>query len=63
LSYKRTNISELARELVVKAPQSYKWRKEFEEFGEGSFSGKGNLKLSPNKKKFTNWRKDSKMPS
>jgi transposase len=24
----------------------YKWRKEFVEFGEGSFPGKGNLKLS-----------------
>jgi transposase len=25
----------------------YKWRKEYEEFGEGSFPGKGNLKLTP----------------
>ncbi|MFV5696616.1 transposase [Flavobacterium sp. LB3P122] len=46
LSFERPNISELARELGVKAPQLYKWRKEFEEFGEGSFPGKGNLKLS-----------------
>jgi transposase len=45
LSYDRTNISELARELGVIALQLYKWRKEFEEFGEGSFPGKGNLKL------------------
>ena len=47
LSYERTNISEFARELGVTAPQLYKWRKEFEEFGEGSFPGKGNLKLTP----------------
>ena len=47
LSYERTNRLELARELGVTAPQLYKWRKEFEEFGEGSFPGKGNLKLSP----------------
>jgi transposase len=41
LSYERTNISELGRELGITAPQLYKWDKEFEEFGEGSFPGKG----------------------
>jgi len=30
VSYERTNISELARELGVTAPQLYKWWKEFE---------------------------------
>ena len=35
----------------VTAPQLYKWRKEFEEFGEGSFPGKGNLKLTPEQEK------------
>ena len=39
LSYERTNISELARELDISAPQLYKWRKEYEEFGQGSFPG------------------------
>ena len=47
LSCERTNILKLARELGVTAPQLYKWRKEFDEFGEGSFPGKGNLKPSP----------------
>jgi len=51
LSYERTNVSELARELGVTAPQLYKWRKEFEEFGEGSFPGKRNLKLTPEQEK------------
>lgn len=51
LSYDRANVSELARELGITAPQLYKWRKEFEEFGEGSFSGKGNLKLTPEQEK------------
>ena len=51
LSYERTNISELAGELGATAPQLFKWRKEFEEFGEGSFSGKGNLKLIPEQEK------------
>jgi transposase len=42
LSYERHNISELARELGI-APQLYKWRKEYEEFGQGSFPGNGKL--------------------
>ncbi|MFV8368543.1 transposase [Flavobacterium sp. LB2R40] len=42
MSYERTNISELARELGITASQLYKWRKELEEFGKGSFPGKGN---------------------
>ena len=51
LSYDRSNISEFARELGITAPQLYKWRKEFEEFGEGSFPGKGKLKLTPDQEK------------
>ena len=47
LSNERTNISELARELGIKVTLLYKWRKEHEEFGEGSFPGKGNLQLTP----------------
>jgi transposase len=51
LSYERTNVSELSRELGFTAPQLYKWRKELEEFGEGSFPGKENLKLTPEQEK------------
>ena len=51
LSYDITNISEFARELGITAPQFYKWRKEYEEFGEGSFPGKGKLKLTPEQEK------------
>ena len=43
LSKESTNISELARELGIKVTLLYKWRKEHEEFGESSFSGKVNL--------------------
>lgn len=39
LSNERDNISELARELGIKVTLLYKWRKEYEEFGEGSFPG------------------------
>src|SRR5690606_38269696 len=51
LSNERDNISELARELGIKVTLLYKWRKEYEEFGEGSFPGKGNLKLTPEQEK------------
>lgn len=51
LSKERDNISELARELGIKATMLYKWRKEYEEFGEGSFPEKGNLKLTPEQEK------------
>ena len=50
-SQERSNISELARELGIRVSLLYKWRKEQEEFGEGSFPGKGNLKLSPEQEK------------
>ena len=51
LIYERTNISELTIELGVTAPQLYKWRKEFDEFGEGNFPGKGKLKLTSEQEK------------
>ncbi len=46
LSKDRKNLSELARELGIKPTMLYKWRKESEEYGEGSFPGNGNLKLT-----------------
>lgn len=51
LSNERDNISELARELRIKASLLYKWRKEYEEFGEVSFPAKGNFKLTPEQEK------------
>jgi len=47
LSYERHNISELARELGIKVTMLYKWRKEYEQYGKGSFPGKGNIKQTP----------------
>lgn len=47
LSKGRKNLSELARELGIKPHHLYNWRKEFEEFGDGSFPGNGNLKQTP----------------
>ncbi|OOV17261.1 hypothetical protein BXU10_14195 [Flavobacterium sp. LM4] len=51
LSYERDNISQLAKELGITAPLLYKWRQDYQEFGTGSFPGKGNLKLSPEQEK------------
>ena len=53
LSYERQNISELARELGITAPQLYKWRKEYEEFGQGSFPGNGNVKQTPEQERIS----------
>lgn len=47
ISNERSNLSELARELGIKVSLLYKWRKDYQEYGEGSFPGKGNLKLTP----------------
>ena len=63
LSYDRKNISDFFRELGITTPQLYKWRKEFEEFGEGSFHAIGNLKLTPEQEKSMNWKKGTKMPT
>jgi transposase len=51
LSHTRDNISELARELGIRVEMLYKWRKEYQEFGQGSFPGNGRLKLSPEQEK------------
>lgn len=51
LSNERTNVSELAREPGIKVTLLYKWRKKYEEFGEGSFPENGNLKLTPEQEK------------
>lgn len=47
LSNERDDVPELVRTLGTTAPQLYKWRKEHEEFGQGSFPGNGNLKQTP----------------
>jgi transposase len=50
LSNERSNITELARELGIRVSMLYKWRKEYEKFGIGSFPGKGILKQTPEQK-------------
>lgn len=37
----------LLKKLGIKVSLLYKWRKDYQEYGEDSFPGKGNLKLTP----------------
>lgn len=53
LSKNRKNLSELARELGISAAQLYKWRKESEEFGSGSFPRNGNMKQTPEQERIS----------
>lgn len=53
LSKERKNVSELARELGIKPVQLYRWRKEEEEFGTGSFPGNGNVKQTPEQERIS----------
>ena len=46
LSYKRSSLSTLSRELGVSVSQLSKWRKEYLEFGTASFQGKGVERLT-----------------
>lgn len=50
LSYERSNLIELAKELGISAQLIYRWRKESERFGSGSFPGNGKPKLTAEEK-------------
>lgn len=41
----------MTRELGVQASMLYKWRKEYQQFGVGSFPGNGKLKLTTEQEK------------
>jgi transposase len=46
LSEQRGNISDVARELGISSSQLTKWRKDFNVYGENSFPGRGNERLT-----------------
>ena len=50
LSYERKNVSELARELGIASHLIYRWRKELEKYGQGSFPGNGIIKMTSEEK-------------
>lgn len=51
LSNERNNITELARELGIRVSMLYKWRANYDKYGQGSFPGKGNIKQTPKQEK------------
>lgn len=57
LSHERKNLSELSRELGIHPTQLYKWRKEVEEYGSGSFPGNGNVKQTPEQERIASLEK------
>lgn len=60
LSNERNNVSDLARELGIRPSLLYRWRAEQGNFGEGSFPGKGNPKLTPEQEKIRELEKQLK---
>jgi transposase len=50
LSYERNNLSAYAKELGITSAQLYRWRKEYNEYGPGSFPGNGSLKQTEEQK-------------
>ena len=53
LSYERKNLRELAKELGIRSELIYRWRKELEHFGTGSFPGNGKPKLTSEEKELS----------
>lgn len=51
LSYKKSNLSELARELGIYPSKLTDWRQTYEKFGKGSFPGSGGIRIRPEKQK------------
>jgi transposase len=58
LSYERSNITALARELGIGSNLLFRWRKESEQFKEASFQGKGNARLTEEQKEIHRLRKE-----
>lgn len=56
LSTERSNMTELVRELGIRVAMLYKWRKDYEKFGSGSFPGKGTLKTNTRTKNHKRFR-------
>lgn len=46
LSFDRGNISQVAKELGISDSQLGKWRRDYEKYGNNSFPGRGNERLT-----------------
>jgi len=56
LSYERKNLTGLSRDLGITPYLIYRWRKEYSQYGEGSFPGNGVPKLTPEEKEIAELR-------
>lgn len=60
LSYERSNISELARELGIQPNILYRWREETQAKGKESFPGNGKQAVTPEYEELLELRKQLK---
>ena len=60
LMKERKNVTQLSKELGVSPACLYRWRKEFEQYREGSFPGHGNPKLTEEQKRIAELEKQLK---
>ncbi|MFR9611555.1 MAG: transposase, partial [Rikenellaceae bacterium] len=60
LSYQRSSISQAARELGVSDSQLSKWRKDYAEYGESSFPGRGVERLTDEQREIKRLQKELK---
>jgi transposase len=60
LSYERSNISDLARELGLRASILYRWREESQIKGKESFPGNGNQSVTSEHEELLELRKQLK---
>lgn len=51
ISYQRSNISQLEREMLIPSGFLHGWRNTFDKFGVGCFCGKGSIRLDPERQK------------
>lgn len=56
LSYERKNLTGLSRDLGITPYLIYRWRKEYSQYGEGSFPDNGVPKLTPEEKEIAELR-------
>lgn len=58
LSYARGNVKEIAEELGIRPELLYRWRREFKEYENNSFPGKGKPKMTDLERENTRLRKE-----
>ncbi|KKL97794.1 hypothetical protein LCGC14_1830880 [marine sediment metagenome] len=57
LSYARGSVAEICRELNIPTSVLSRWRRESKDYGQNSFPGKGNPKLTDEQKEITELKK------